>query len=47
MTAALQVAREIEEGVIVVVFPDFGDRYMSTALWTGWDDWYKQARPAV
>jgi cysteine synthase B len=44
MTAALQVAREIDEGVIVVVFPDFGDRYISTALWTGWDDWYKHAR---
>jgi cysteine synthase B len=39
MFAALQVAREIEEGIIVVIFPDFGDRYLSTSLWGGWHDW--------
>ena len=32
MFAALQVAREIDEGVIVVIFPDFGDRYLSTGF---------------
>ena len=44
LVAALQVAREIDEGVIVVVFPDFGDRYLSTSLWVGWHDWHAQAR---
>jgi len=34
--AALQVAREIDAGVIVAIFPDFGDRYLSTNLWVGW-----------
>lgn len=29
MWAALKVAEEIEEGVIVVIFPDSGDRYLS------------------
>lgn len=37
--AALEVAREIDEGVIVVIFPDFGDRYLSTNLWVGWSEW--------
>lgn len=30
---ALQVASEIDNGVIVVLFPDGGARYLSTALW--------------
>jgi cysteine synthase B len=34
--AALQVARTITQGTIVVIFPDFGDRYLSTNLWLGW-----------
>ena len=29
MWAALKVAEEVEEGVIVVIFPDSGDRYLS------------------
>ncbi|MDR5694391.1 MAG: cysteine synthase family protein [Armatimonadota bacterium] len=33
MVAALEVARSLEEGVVVVIFPDGGDRYLSTALW--------------
>ena len=45
LVAALQVARAIDAGVIVAIFPDFGDRYLSTTLWSGWADWY--ARPAV
>lgn len=36
MVGALRLARELREGVIVVVFPDFGDRYLSTNLWIGW-----------
>ncbi|MFQ3573564.1 MAG: pyridoxal-phosphate dependent enzyme, partial [Thermodesulfovibrionales bacterium] len=34
MWGALQVAREIQQGVIVVIFPDRGDRYLSTSLFT-------------
>jgi hypothetical protein len=34
--AALQVARTRTQGTIVVIFPDFGDRYLSTNLWLGW-----------
>lgn len=33
LVAALVVARALTEGVIVVVFPDAGDRYLSTAVW--------------
>jgi cysteine synthase B len=34
--AALAVARGLTEGTIVTIFPDFGDRYLSTNLWLGW-----------
>jgi len=34
--AGLQVARTLREGTVVVLFPDFGDRYLSTNLWLGW-----------
>jgi S-sulfo-L-cysteine synthase (O-acetyl-L-serine-dependent) len=34
--AALEVARTLAHGMIVVLFPDFGDRYLSTNLWQGW-----------
>jgi cysteine synthase B len=34
--AALRVARDLTEGTVVVLFPDFGDRYLSTNLWLGW-----------
>jgi cysteine synthase B len=46
MSAALQVARELDAGVIVVIFPDFGDRYLSTSLWVGWRDWRERGRKA-
>lgn len=36
MVGALTVASELREGVVVVIFPDFGDRYLSTNLWVGW-----------
>jgi cysteine synthase B len=36
LVGALQVAREIDAGVIVLIFCDFGDRYLSTNLWVGW-----------
>jgi S-sulfo-L-cysteine synthase (O-acetyl-L-serine-dependent) len=33
--AALELARQITEGVIVTILPDAGDRYFSTGLWEG------------
>ena len=33
--AALELARQIPEGVIVTILPDAGDRYFSTRLWEG------------
>ncbi len=33
LVGALEVARDLDEGVIVVIGPDGGDRYLSTALW--------------
>lgn len=37
--AARRVARDLDEGVVVAIFPDFGDRYLSTNLWAGWREW--------
>ena len=37
--AGLEVGRQLDEGLIVMIFPDFGDRYLSTNLWHGWVDW--------
>ena len=36
LVAAVSVARTLREGTVVVLFPDFGDRYLSTTLWLGW-----------
>ena len=36
--AALAVARRLTAGTIVTIFPDFGDRYLSTNLWLGWQN---------
>ncbi len=33
MWAALELAETLEEGLIVTIFPDGGDKYLSTALW--------------
>ncbi len=33
MVAALKVAREIRQGVIVTIFPDSGDKYLSERFW--------------
>ena len=38
MFAALKVARRLRSGTIVVIFPDFGDKYLTTNLWVGWRD---------
>ncbi|HUI24976.1 MAG TPA: pyridoxal-phosphate dependent enzyme [Candidatus Kryptonia bacterium] len=45
--AALQVAAELDEGVIVLIFSDFGDKYLSTNLWAGWRDWLRANRRAT
>jgi S-sulfo-L-cysteine synthase (O-acetyl-L-serine-dependent) len=42
MIAALKIARSIREGTIVTVFPDFGDKYLSTNLWIGWQEWRRE-----
>jgi cysteine synthase B len=38
MFAALKVARKLRKGTIVTIFPDFGDKYLTTNLWVGWRD---------
>jgi cysteine synthase B len=38
MFAALTVARKLRSGIIVTIFPDFGDKYLTTNLWVGWRD---------
>jgi cysteine synthase B len=43
LSGALEVARQLDEGLLVVIFPDFGDRYLSTNLWMGWKN-RKQTR---
>jgi cysteine synthase B len=42
MIAALKIGRELREGCIVTVFPDFGDKYLSTNLWIGWQEWRRE-----
>jgi len=42
MVAALKVARSLREGCVVTVFPDFGDKYLSTNLWIGWQQWRRE-----
>jgi len=44
--AALQVARTLDRGDIVTIFCDFGDKYLSTNLWAGWEDRAPLARTA-
>ena len=38
MFAALAIARELRSGTVVTIFPDLGDKYLSTNLWVGWRD---------
>ncbi|MFX1534849.1 MAG: PLP-dependent cysteine synthase family protein [Promethearchaeota archaeon] len=33
LSAALKVARQLDEGVVVTIFPDKGDRYLSKNFW--------------
>jgi cysteine synthase B len=37
LAAALGVARRIERGVIVTVFPDGAEKYLSESFWTAED----------
>ncbi len=34
LAGALELAKELSHGLIVVIFPDGGERYLSTPLWT-------------
>lgn len=43
VVGALEVARDLSTGVVVVILADFGDRYISTNLWLGWRDRYQLA----
>jgi cysteine synthase B len=36
MHATLQVAGKLRSGILVTIFPDFGDKYLTTNLWMGW-----------
>jgi cysteine synthase B len=36
--ATLKLARSLKAGTLVTIFPDFGDKYLSTNLWVGWRD---------
>ena len=36
--AAIKIARKLRTGTIVTIFPDFGDKYLTTNLWVGWRD---------
>jgi S-sulfo-L-cysteine synthase (O-acetyl-L-serine-dependent) len=39
MLGALRLAETLDAGVIVVVFPDGGDKYLTTSLWKYDSDW--------
>jgi len=38
MLAAIKVAKTLHDGCVVTIFPDFGDKYLSTNLWIGWSE---------
>jgi len=42
MWAALKVASGLRAGCVVTVFADFGDKYLSTNLWIGWQEWRRK-----
>jgi S-sulfo-L-cysteine synthase (O-acetyl-L-serine-dependent) len=42
--AARTMARQLDAGVVVMIFPDFGGRYLSTNLWVGWSEWLQRRR---
>jgi cysteine synthase B len=42
LLAAMRLASTLHEGTIVTIFPDFGDKYLSTNLWIGWQQWRQE-----
>ena len=42
LLAAMKLACTLREGIIVTIFPDFGDKYLSTNLWIGWQQWRQE-----
>jgi S-sulfo-L-cysteine synthase (O-acetyl-L-serine-dependent) len=42
MVAALKLASSLHEGTVVTVFSDFGEKYLSTNLWIGWQEWRRE-----
>ena len=34
----MKLAAQLRTGTIVTIFPDFGDKYLTTNLWVGWRD---------
>jgi cysteine synthase B len=42
MVAALQLASSLREGTVVTIFADFGEKYLSTNLWIGWQEWRRE-----
>ena len=38
ISASLRLARKLTGATIVTIFPDFGDKYLTTNLWVGWRD---------
>ena len=42
MVAALKLASSLREGTVVTIFSDFGEKYLSTNLWIGWQEWRRE-----
>jgi S-sulfo-L-cysteine synthase (O-acetyl-L-serine-dependent) len=47
LLAAIRVASGLKAGCIVTIFPDFGDKYLSTNLWIGWQAWRRERLPEL
>ena len=47
MVAALKLAGSLREGTVVTIFSDFGDKYLSTNLWIGWQEWRRENLAAL
>ncbi len=42
MVAVMKVAQPLREAIIVTIFSDFGEKYLSTNLWIGWQEWRRE-----